>query len=318
MQKCLQALSWHIDGYQLDFTDFLYKKYGFLMKRYLLLGLLVLPSLVFAGAGDIKIVGPMAGPTPIEIKTCDHDAGAVCSLTWRGKQFINDYDHGRQMQSACHFDGLGEAYNPTEAGSYWDGKNPSPSSSDLLGYWSIDNRLATTVDMAFWRSASKNASQPRGYKLSKDIEIGVHNINHAIRYSVAYTIPAGYKHDYGYFETLTGYMPAEFSEFYAFDKSNNSLNRLSDNPGATDKPIIASTPDGGWAMGVYTPDIHDSTWFRYYDAITYHSQGVVKWNSVFKIDSPSAGTYNFKSYVVVGTLENTRVALKQLHAYFNE
>lgn len=53
----------------------------------------------------------------IALSTCDHDAGAICSLTWRRKQFIDDYDHGCQLQSAVSFDGRGESENPTEAGA---------------------------------------------------------------------------------------------------------------------------------------------------------------------------------------------------------
>jgi len=49
-----------------------------------------------------------AGPWPIKIKTCAHDAGAICSLTWRNKEFVDDFDHGRQIQSALVYDRLGE------------------------------------------------------------------------------------------------------------------------------------------------------------------------------------------------------------------
>ncbi|MDP1977640.1 hypothetical protein [Undibacterium sp.] len=60
-----------------------------------------------------QTISAMAGPWPITIRTCSHDAGAVCSLTWRGKEFINDYDHGRQLQSASSFDNLGESFKAT-------------------------------------------------------------------------------------------------------------------------------------------------------------------------------------------------------------
>src|SRR5687768_2665491 len=101
-----------------------------------------------AAWGDSTIQA-MAGPWPIEIKTCARFAGAICSLTWRGKQFINTTDHGRELQSASSFDYYREAFNPTEAGSRWDGAGPT-STSVLQGMWTTSNVLATQTRMAFW------------------------------------------------------------------------------------------------------------------------------------------------------------------------
>src|SRR5918992_2143889 len=61
------------------------------------------------------------GGSDIVITATGRVAGAIHSLRWRGKEFVNSYDHGRQIQSASSFDGLGECYNPTEAGSEADG-----------------------------------------------------------------------------------------------------------------------------------------------------------------------------------------------------
>ena len=53
----------------------------------------------------------------LTISTSARLAGAIGSLTWNGIEFINQDDHGRELQSASSFDGLGECFNPTEAGS---------------------------------------------------------------------------------------------------------------------------------------------------------------------------------------------------------
>src|SRR5438128_869037 len=45
-----------------------------------------------------------AGRSEIVITTTKRLAGAIHSLTWDGKEFINSTDHGRQLQSACSFD----------------------------------------------------------------------------------------------------------------------------------------------------------------------------------------------------------------------
>ncbi|MFM9061891.1 MAG: hypothetical protein ACKOOI_02475, partial [Pirellula sp.] len=64
---------------------------------------------------------------PLTITTTSRLAGAVHSIRWKGKEFIDSADHGRQLQSACSFDAMSdepfwaERYNPTEAGSRRDG-----------------------------------------------------------------------------------------------------------------------------------------------------------------------------------------------------
>jgi hypothetical protein len=53
------------------------------------------------------------------ITTTSRLAGAIHSLQWNGKEFIDSADHGRQLQSACSFDNArhanAETFNPTEA-----------------------------------------------------------------------------------------------------------------------------------------------------------------------------------------------------------
>ena len=76
-----------------------------------------------------------AGVSEIAITTTDRLAGAIHSLTWNGKEFVDSFDHGRQIQSASNLDNgtpiFAETFNPTEAGSRWDGRGDG-SSSRLL------------------------------------------------------------------------------------------------------------------------------------------------------------------------------------------
>ncbi len=73
-----------------------------------------------------------AGPSEIVITTTARLAGAIHSLTWNGKEFIDSADHGRQLQSAANFDAgqpfVSETFNPTEAGSRRDSAGPTSSS----------------------------------------------------------------------------------------------------------------------------------------------------------------------------------------------
>ncbi|MBY8161388.1 hypothetical protein KW506_03415 [Vibrio fluvialis] len=269
-----------------------------------------LSACVGAAAGDMSI-SAMAGPWPITIRTCSWDAGAICSLTWRDKEFIDDFDHGRQLQSAVSFDNLGEVFNPTEAGSsdQDDGVNPSPSSSVLMGYWSVDKVLATQTNMAFFRPY--NNQKVSDYILNKQVTIGAHNLPHVIQYSTQYTLPKDSAFSHGIFEVVTGYMPSEFSEFWTYDIKNKKLARLSDGEGEQGLPIIFSTPDEGWAMGIYSPGTPQPG-LGHLGYGRGRFSDVVKWNNVYRIANPR-GVYHFRSYVIVGSLENVRVSMDQLY-----
>jgi hypothetical protein len=50
------------------------------------------------------VIRGKTGQTEIVVTTTDRLAGAVHSLTWNGKEFIDSYDHGRQLQSAAGCD----------------------------------------------------------------------------------------------------------------------------------------------------------------------------------------------------------------------
>jgi len=269
-------------------------------------------NVAYSAPGDMTISN-MAGTWPITIRTCAHDAGAICSLTWGNKEFIDDYDHGRQLQSASSFDGLGESFNPTEAGGSYDGANSNQSSSVLQGSWNTSNVLATQTNMTFWKLVNGQATS--NHILNKHVTIGVYGLAHVIEYATQFTVPSNEQHTRGIFEVVTGYMPAEFSSFWTFDVVSNTLSPLSDGPGEQHLPVILSTPDGGWAMGIYSPNSPQASWptvgygrFRF--------PAVVKWNNVFRIDNPQ-GVYHFRSYVIVGTLDDVKGSMTQLNNILN-
>lgn len=267
-------------------------------------------NVAYADFGDMQISN-QAGPWPITIKTCAYDAGAICSLTWRNKEFIDNYDHGRQLQSASSFDGQGELFNPTEAGASYltNGINPSPSSSVLQGCWNTRNVLATQTKMAFWIPVNEQVTS--NHILNKQVTIGVHGLAHVIEYLTQFTLPTNETHTHGVFEVVTGYMPKEFSKSWTYNVARGTLLPLSDGPGEQNLPVIMSTPDGDWAMGIYSPDSPQADWPKVgYGRFRFPQ--VVKWNNVFRINN-SRGVYHFRSYVIVGSLKNVKVSMTQLH-----
>ena len=270
----------------------------------------------------------VAGDSKIVIQTTSRLAGAIDSLTWKGKEFIDSTDHGRQLQSACSFhDGRGdfvpETFNPTEAGSRHDGDGPI-STSKLLSLATEANRLETKTRMAFWlrpgeRSAgqlARNKSPISDHILAKRVTIGTHGLPHAIEYVVTFTVPEGERHRLGQFEAVTGYMPAEFEQFYTFNVATGELRELSDGPGEQHLPVIFATRDNQHAMGIWSPD-QPSDGFRHagYGRFRFAQQKVVKWNCVFRVRDDKAipaGDHTYQAFVIVGSLEDVQQTMLAL------
>ena len=49
-------------------------------------------------------------------------------------------------------------------------------------------------------------------------------------------------------------MPAEFEQFWKLNPQTGQLQPLDDGPGEQKDPVILSTKDGAYAMGVFSPD----------------------------------------------------------------
>ncbi len=279
--------------------------------------------------GNAVIRGP-AGGAEIVMRTTDRLAGAIDSLTWGGKEFVDSADHGRQLQSASSFGTAGrafwaECYNPTEAGSRDDGAGPK-SSSRLLKLHAAGRELTTTTRMAFWLAPGEKSSGHPALNdtvlskvtLTKRVTIGTKALPNALDTEVTFTVPPGEKHTYAQFEALTGYMPPTFARFWTFDAKTGRLAELSDGPGEQAKPVVFSDADGSHAMGVYTPD-HPAwaTGPASYGRWRFTPQRVVKWNCVFRARNEAgvpAGDYRVRLFVPVGTLEGVRKSLVTLTA----
>jgi len=273
-------------------------------------------------SGDASISN-MAGPSLITISTSERLAGAIGSLVWDGKEFINSFDHGRELQSATSFNSLSECFNPTEAGSAKDDTG-STSTSFLQYLYASGNELETQTLPAFWTQPGDtaplcgyavNTTAKSSHYFHKKVSIGMPGMPHVIQYNTEFDIPADSIFSIGAFEVLTGYMPPDFSVFLNYEPVSQQLSPLSDGPGEQQIPIIFSTTDSSYAMGIYTPDLPDTTYpddgygrFRYDDC--------TKWNCVFKKSPVDSGTYKFRSYVIVGSLSNVELSMTQLYNYF--
>jgi hypothetical protein len=276
-------------------------------------------------SGRIEISAPFRD-SRIVIGASARFAGAIDSLVWRGREFINRHDHGRLLQSASQFNGWHECFNPTEGGSRDDGGG-NASSSRLLAVEAKPHRWIMRSRMAFWLSPGETSPACRGitavnkqrlsdHELVRTVAIGVGGIANAIEHRVTFRVPADY--DSAVFEALTAYLPAAFSRFWGYDPAEERLVPLSEGPGEQARPVIAATPDGRYALGVYSPGLPQRAWPRLgYGRFRFGSPGdgdeaTVKWNCVFRERAVKAGDHRFTCYSIVGTLDDVAAAIGRL------
>lgn len=229
----------------------------------------------------MTIKGP--GSLPIAV-TVDNErfAGAVSSLTWNGKEFINIHDHGRQLQSAIQIDGYGECNNPTEAGSMMDDQKNTTTSRILSAVKSTESKITTKSQMAFWaykkltgaclKGMDERVTSPlSNHTIEKTINIGEFNDPSIIGYTVKFKHGEGTVKDFVVYEFLTGYLNSEFNRFYYIDKANQTVKEYTSSdlyplvgqgfPNGSFigkpsnkkeyEPVIMSDPTQNYAMGVY-------------------------------------------------------------------
>ncbi len=296
----------------------------------------VLAALTALAAAELPdgnaTIRAQAGASEIVITTTARTAGAVHSLTWGGREFIDSLDHGRQLQSASNLD-FGsplsdETFNPTEAGSRRDSAG-AVSTSRLLHMRVEKDALQTVTQMAFWLApgeksgpnAAKNRTALSDHLLTKRIRIGFRNLPHVISHEATFTVPIGERHTAATFEALTGYMPAEFSQFLLFNPQSGELEPLSDGPGEGPRPVVLSTPGGTHAMGIYAPpQTLPHTAGPSYGRFRFPAAKVVKWNCVFRARNDSglaAGEYPFRMFVIVGDTAAVRDSMRALHRGFS-
>jgi hypothetical protein len=286
-----------------------------------------------APSGD-AVIRAKAGPSEVVITTTRRLAGAIHSLTWNGREFIDSVDHGRQLQSASNLDCgtpiQAETFNPTEAGSRDDSAGPT-SSSRLLSLRAEGPELSTTTRMAFWLvpgedsggHPARNTTVLSDHLLSKKVHIGYKDLPHAIDYEVVFTVPKGEHHTEAVFEALTGYMPSAFGTFRTFDPATGTLTPLSDGPGEQPLPVVLATADGSHAMGVFAPPGQATPGGRRagYGRFRFEAEKVNKWNCVYRVRDPGGvapGEYRYRMFVAVGTLDDVKSTLASLAKAFPE
>ena len=272
----------------------------------------------------------------IYLSTSERMAGAIDSLVWKDKEFINNFDHGRQLQVALSLRDYGECWNPNEAGSVNDG-NGMETTSDLRDIQATRNRLNTTVHAAYWNRAGHrqdfdngiyctkgtlayNSEDVHPYDIKKVVTLGCFSLNNCIQFDM--TAEIGNSPDmpaytgFAQFESPTAYLNSDFNKVTFLDAVTGcveSFEQANHAPGETDQLVIIHTEDEQHALGAVTrkrPPTSSGvpgTSYGYFDygpsRYPNFDEHTYKWTVVTREDLKAGDVFEVTSYVCVGSLD---------------
>jgi len=271
----------------------------------------------------------------IQITARQDHAYVITSLVKGGWEYVNTFAVGADIQFAwAHHNS--ECWNPTEGGNVWDadGTSSRPIESwtgkDGRTYWHsgnggrehhdtrrIRNSLLTATDAAYWLMPGQPyangpcltgpASMREGNLIYKEVTIEDQTI---VRFDSMFVLPRVAIPPVE-FEFPTAYMPPEMSVFRTYDVPRGVLSTplytSGDYVRYTPDPVIACTPDGLHCLGQWSP-MPGTLYGRYYIAGL-----TAKTNcQSYQFEPLPAGNYEFRCYVVVGTLIEVTAAITQL------
>jgi len=293
--------------------------------------------------GNVTISAPVLGQQ-LTVSTSNQFAGAVSSIRWGNREFINNWDHGRQLGFNAGFFNRGECYNPYETGSKEDGHGPT-SSSQLLAMHTSGNRLESTTQMAWYLSTrvprpgfGDVCGDPNGwlpcppytgplseYRVHKAVTIGFAGIPNVIEFLSELYIPEQILKGSN---QIIAVMPYDFSSIWSYDVVSKDYRKVRSLGGEDDSVKIAATSDGSYALGFYSPEVlqpyyNDSATANWWFVVPPQPQypdpdfACVHIGSLNRYDSFSGpGFTNDRGYLVIGNLGQVKEALGNLHNQF--
>jgi alpha-tubulin suppressor-like RCC1 family protein len=293
--------------------------------------------------GNSSITAPVLGQ-PLTITTSSQFGGAISSIRWRGKEFVNDFDHGRQVSTNAAFFNRNECYNPYETGTKDDGQGPT-SSSRVLSLTASGNVLDSTTQMSWYLStrdprpgygdecgnpadflpAPPYTGPLSDYRLHKTVSIGFAGISNVIEFSTSLFIPEQVQMG---IVQMTAVLPWEFSSVWTYDLVSGNYRQIRALGGEDDSVKVLATADGAYAMGYYSPEL--------LQPYGNGADGGYRWglappNSAsldpafpcagvggqFRFDSfDGPGNRSDRSYLVIGNMDQVKSALSNLHYQF--
>jgi alpha-tubulin suppressor-like RCC1 family protein len=295
-------------------------------------------------SGDSTISAPVFG-LPLTIKTSSQYGSGIFSVTWGGKEFVNNYDHGRQISTNMSAFNRNECYNPYETGTKEDGQGPT-SSSKVLSLSASGNSMQSNTQMS-WYLSSRDPRDGYGdacgnpaeflpcppytgplsdYQLHKVVTIGFAGISNVIEYTSDLFIPEQVLKG---IVQMTAVLNWEFNTVLTYDLVSKNYRQIHSVGGEDDSVKVLSTADGAYAMGYYTAELlqpygnGSAGGYRWGlappDPVNYPDPSFpcVGFGGQFRFDSFNGpGTRSDRSFMVVGNLDQVKSGLNALHFYF--
>lgn len=247
-------------------------------------------------------------------------AGSIDSVEFRGKEYINACDHGRELQMAVTTTD-GECFNPTEGGSQSDSGSAS-SSSQLLGISTEGNVLRTTISPAFWMHPGEcesscgcavNTSKVSSFTMDKAISFNPYGVAKSFRYLADVHVPQQVSKLQN--ESPTGYLNGEFSKYYSVDPKSGALSFIP-SPGeghlvGSGNPVILATQDDQHAMGAISR--YGANYYAVFDFshLNPYESSTNKWSIVRIWGALNAGSQiAIDSFICVGTTQEVANCIK--------
>lgn len=285
----------------------------------------------------------------LSIRTQPGFGGSISSLTWRGKEFVNSSDHGREFQMATKLNGAGECYNPTEAGA--QGDVAGTSTSDVFLYTiSEPNRFFTGSHPAYWMRSWEHvvydqngtpnywctdpfpAGQPSSNPTSdvsdhtfyKFVTIGVLGMENVIKVETMVEIP--YAINSAQIESFLGVLNmADFPKTLVYNYDEATMTGSASDKGTQtwfNKPVIVASNDDNFALGVYNRQLilpnnpcascPDSK--GHFGLGPTEAAGITAWGAVFD-EKKTFGhsVWSYTNYLIIGNLQQVINSMTALH-----
>jgi hypothetical protein len=306
------------------------------LTRTLLAGAATLAAWALEPAGPAPSAAPMAvlaagpyralehswwiGPDRLTLRSEPWFAGAVSSLKFRGVEFIDSADHGRLLQGAVSFGGLGECLNPTQAGASKDRRGRT--SSQLLWGGAEADRYATATRMAYWKRPGEacrpheqparlaaNQTDTSDVVYAQQFRFGHGGFANAVEAQITFTTTQDQPS--AVVEAITAYTPPSFNRFYVFKDGRLAPDgAVRRHPGEQPAPVVLATADGTSALGFLSlaGDAPPG-----YGRFTFENTNKI--NLVYRPKGAyRAGAHGYRMVWVIGTLEEVETTLRGLTA----
>jgi len=247
----------------------------------------------------------------------------VDSFVWNSFEFINCWDHGRELQVAIT-NGFGECYNPTECGSQDDGQKTT-THTQILYAKASGNTLSTSANPAFWLAPGEPEANPSpecskginptltsNYTTNKTVTI---LSNTTVQFVFSVYVPDDCTTIQ--IEGPTGYMPVDYNTYYTINTTSGAVNPVDNSFGEVPLPLIFSTATGDYAMGAlgYNPGAGWSLSYAkfYFPNLSGPTDDTSKWSVVYRYGAIRAGTtLSFKTNICVGTRDTVINCMRSL------